>query len=126
MEWTQTEKANEQAVAEQAPAAPAPQQQGGKKGKSVHISELSIQQLQNIGRKLTFDDKLEVSFRLSFKAYKMSVSETLLSVVYCSILNSISRPNSTRVQHAQAVNEWSQSSWNQLLWSSCRCSELER
>ena len=53
MEWTQTEKANEQPVAQQAPA-PQQQQQGGKKGKSVHISELSIQQLQNIGRKLNW------------------------------------------------------------------------
>merc|ERR1712193_8283 len=54
MEWTQTEKAAEKkfATQEAAPAAAPAQNQGGKKGdkKSVHISELSIQQLQNIGR----------------------------------------------------------------------------
>ena len=58
MEWTQTEKAAEKKVAtQQAAAAPAPaQNQGGKKGdkKSVHISELSMQQLQNIGREFNF------------------------------------------------------------------------
>jgi len=54
MEWTQTEKAAEKQVAQvAAPAAAAPaQNQVAKKGdkKSVHISELSVQQLQNIGR----------------------------------------------------------------------------
>jgi len=53
MEWTQTEKARESQVARQESQPPAQQQQqGGKKGdkKSVHISELSVQQLQNIGR----------------------------------------------------------------------------
>jgi len=55
MEWTQTEKAKEnKAVASQQVAQPAassssaPSKKGDKK--SVHISELSIQQLQNIGR----------------------------------------------------------------------------
>merc|ERR1711892_65182 len=54
MEWTQTEKAADKQVAQvAAPAAAAPaQNQVAKKGdkKSVHISELSVQQLQNIGR----------------------------------------------------------------------------
>ena len=50
MEWTQTEKAKEpsQEVATTA-ASSAPAKKGDKK--SVHISELSVQQLQNIGRK---------------------------------------------------------------------------
>ena len=59
MEWTQTEKAAEKQVAQvAAPAAAAPaQNQVAKKGdkKSVHISELSVQQLQNIGRKFIYE-----------------------------------------------------------------------
>ena len=54
MEWTQTEKAKEnKAAASQQVAQPAQSSAPAKKGdkKSVHISELSIQQLQNIGRK---------------------------------------------------------------------------
>ena len=70
MEWTQTEKATEKQVAETAPA-PQPQQ-GGKKGKSVHISELSIQQLQNIGRKslkiIIFSDSVVFPDLLNFRA----------------------------------------------------------
>ena len=104
MEWTQTEKAAEKTVAtQQAAAAPAPaQNQGGKKGdkKSVHISELSMQQLQNIGRE----------FNLTFWTVTLFITP---------------RPNATRVQSTPPINERPQGSWNELLWRTSSCPKLE-
>ena len=70
MEWTQTEKAKEpsQEVATTA-ASSAPAKKGDKK--SVHISELSVQQLQNIGRK--YSKVLDSSCKdVGLKPYKAS------------------------------------------------------
>ena len=49
MEWTQTEVSKKSESKPPVPAQQGGKGQGGKK--SIHISELSLEQLQNVGRK---------------------------------------------------------------------------